>query len=272
MYPPVIGGTEGHVGSLAQALAGRGHSVSVATARVPGTPAFEVADGIRVHRVRSLAERAGPHENAARPYQPPFPDPLVTRALWRIVKRERPDVVHAHSPIVHSFIPLKRLSRARLVLTMHDYAAICAVRMLMRNGSPCSGPGAAQVHGVRHADVRRSQGPRPRDGAPRGTAGAGRRRSRDRGERRRRACLRGAATPDRGRAELPAPWRRRCGAAGVAPGVAPGRPVHPLCRRARREQGRGRPPARAMRDSPRRRPSCSSAARIRACRTPRARA
>jgi glycosyltransferase involved in cell wall biosynthesis len=50
-------------------------------------------------------------------------------------------VVHAHSPIVHSFIPLKRLSRARLVLTMHDYAAICAVRMLIRNGSPCSGPG-----------------------------------------------------------------------------------------------------------------------------------
>jgi len=94
-----------------------------------------------VHRMRGLAQRAGAHESAARPFHPQFPDPLVTRALARVVEQERPDVVHAHSPIVHSFIPLKRRSRARLVLTLHDYAAICAVRVLMRDGSPCSGPG-----------------------------------------------------------------------------------------------------------------------------------
>ena len=28
-----------------------------------------------------------------------------------------------------------------LVLTMHDYGAICALRVLMRDGAPCSGPG-----------------------------------------------------------------------------------------------------------------------------------
>jgi glycosyltransferase involved in cell wall biosynthesis len=146
LFAPVIGGTEGHVGALARALADRGHTVSVATAQVPGTPPFEVADGVRVHRMRGLAQRAGAHESAGRPFHPPFPDPLVTRALWRVVEKERPDVVHAHSPIVHSFVPLKRRSRARLVLTLHDYAAICAVRVLMREGSPCSGPGLVKCN------------------------------------------------------------------------------------------------------------------------------
>lgn len=141
LYAPVIGGAEGHVAGLARALTDRGHTVSVATAQVPGTPPFELDEGVRIHRVRGLVQRAGVHESSRRPFHPPFPDPLVTRALWRIVQRERPDVVHAHSPIVHSYLPLKRLSRARLVLTMHDYGAICALRVLMRDGAPCSGPG-----------------------------------------------------------------------------------------------------------------------------------
>jgi glycosyltransferase involved in cell wall biosynthesis len=140
LYPPAIGGTEGHVSGLARVLAERGHDVSVATARLPGTPAFEETGGIRIHRLQGLAARVGVHASAARPYHPPFPDPLVTRALRAIVERERPDVVHAHSPTVHSFIPLKRASRARLVLTLHDYGAVCALRTLMRDGSLCSGP------------------------------------------------------------------------------------------------------------------------------------
>jgi glycosyltransferase involved in cell wall biosynthesis len=140
LYPPAIGGMEGHVSALARALRDRGHEVSVATALLPGTPAFETDDGIRIHRFRGLAARTGVHVRADRPYHPPFPDPLVTRALHAIVARERPDVVHAHSPVVHSFIPLKRLARARLVLTLHDYGSVCTLRTLMRDGALCSGP------------------------------------------------------------------------------------------------------------------------------------
>jgi glycosyltransferase involved in cell wall biosynthesis len=144
LFAPAVGGTEGHVGALARKFADDGHSVAIATAHIPGTAAFEISDGVRIHRLRGLAQAARAHESADRPFHPPFADPLVTRALWRVVNRERPDVVHAHSPMVHSFIPLKRLSRARLVLTMHDYGAICAVRVLMRDGSLCSGPGLAK--------------------------------------------------------------------------------------------------------------------------------
>ena len=231
--------------------------------------------------MRGLAQRAGAHESAARPFHPPFPDPLVTRALWRIVKQERPDVVHAHSPIVHSFIPLKRLSRARLVLTMHDYGAICALRMLMRDGVAVQRAGPAQVQ--RPCAVQTygaARGARARDGAARRTARARRRRFRDRGERRRRAGVRGAAAPDRGRAELPAPRRRRLGAARGAPGVAPGGRLHPLRRRARREQGRRRPPARvraarrsaaARADRHARARACPDTARARRDRPPRSR-
>jgi glycosyltransferase involved in cell wall biosynthesis len=156
LYPPAIGGMEGHVSALGRALRDRGHDVSVATARLPGTPAYETDDGIRIHRFQGLAARTGVHARADRPYHPPFADPLVTRALHTIVARERPDVVHAHSPVVHSFVPLKRSSRARLVLTLHDYGSVCVLRTLMRDSSPCSGPGllkcaacASREYGVR---------------------------------------------------------------------------------------------------------------------------
>lgn len=50
-FPPEVGGLESHVFYLARALAARGHRVDVVTSRsVPGTPAFETMDGIRVHR------------------------------------------------------------------------------------------------------------------------------------------------------------------------------------------------------------------------------
>ena len=223
LYAPVIGGAEGHVGGLARALTDRGHTVSVATAQVPGTPPFELDEGVRIHRVRGLVQRAGVHESARRPFHPPFPDPLVTRALWRIVQRERPDVVHAHSPIVHSYLPLKRLSRARLVLTMHDYGAICALRVLMRDGAPCSGPGLLKCNACAGRAYRSGQRRRTRDGAAGRAARARRRRCPDRGERGRRTRLLVAAAADRGGAELPprrAPWHP-VSAPCVPPGCPP---------------------------------------------------
>src|SRR2546421_9007585 len=42
--------------------------------------------------------------------------------LFRSILREHPDIVHAHNWIVHSFLPLKAWSKAKLVLTLHDYS------------------------------------------------------------------------------------------------------------------------------------------------------
>ena len=139
LYPPHIGGSEQYVQNLSRELVARGHEVSVATV-TNDEPSVADEAGVRVHRVRSTTQRAS--QNATgRPYLPPFPDPDVVGSLRRIVDEQRPDVVHAHNWIVDSFLPLKRSSDARLVMTLHDYSVVCAKRSLLYRGLPCSGPG-----------------------------------------------------------------------------------------------------------------------------------
>jgi len=42
---------------------------------------------------------------------------------------------------VHAFLPLKRWSKARLVMSLHDYSLICAKKKLIYRDAACSGPG-----------------------------------------------------------------------------------------------------------------------------------
>jgi glycosyltransferase involved in cell wall biosynthesis len=54
----------------------------------------------------------------------------------------RPDVVHAHNWLVHSYLPLhRRQGAAALLLSLHDYGLLCATKRLLWRGAPCSGPG-----------------------------------------------------------------------------------------------------------------------------------
>lgn len=94
---PRLGGVERQVSGLALQLRERGHGVSVITF-TPGPP---VVDGIVVHRLPSVVPagwRALQRGLAAVGMElaDPLP-PVVTRALARILERERIDVVHAHS-------------------------------------------------------------------------------------------------------------------------------------------------------------------------------
>src|SRR5207247_2287614 len=50
-------------------------------------------------------------------------------------------IVHAHNWMVHSFTPLKLWSKAKLVVTLHDYSLICVQKRLMYHGALCNGPG-----------------------------------------------------------------------------------------------------------------------------------
>ena len=50
-YVPHIGGVEVLFKNLCERLVAKGHDVTVATLRLPGTPAFEVINGVKVHRV-----------------------------------------------------------------------------------------------------------------------------------------------------------------------------------------------------------------------------
>jgi glycosyltransferase involved in cell wall biosynthesis len=136
-FAPVIGGEERHVEALAGELAARGHEVSIATIAIPGEPAFEVREGVRVHRLRAAAQRLPAlFADPRRPHAAPLPDPELAAGLRRVARAERPDVVHAHNWIVNSALGLP----APLVLTLHDYSHACATKRLMRDGAPCPGP------------------------------------------------------------------------------------------------------------------------------------
>lgn len=144
-FPPDIGGEERHVFNLANTLAGRGHEVAVATQRMAGVPDEEVlASGVHVHRFATMAMSLPGVYSTSRPHHLPAPDPLGVRELARIVRRERPEVIHAHNWIVNSALALRRHSATRprfgLVLTLHDYSQVCATKRLMRAGSVCEGP------------------------------------------------------------------------------------------------------------------------------------
>ena len=140
-YHPVIGGEETHVRTLARELARRGHEVTVATLHQPGQPDVELDGPVRVHRIRAAVQRAPwLFSKGARQSAPPFPDPAVTAGLSRLLASVQPDVVHAHNWLVHSYLPLRRMGGAPLVVTLHDYSLICAKKNLMYRGAVCSGP------------------------------------------------------------------------------------------------------------------------------------
>jgi glycosyltransferase involved in cell wall biosynthesis len=148
-FPPDVGGEERHVFNLANTLAGRGHDVAVATQRMADVPDQEtLASGVRVHRFATAAMRLPGVYSTSRTHHPPLPDPLGVRELTRIIRQERPQVVHAHNWIVNSAVALRRSSpsgpRFGLVLTLHDFSHVCATKRLMRMGSACEGPTVAR--------------------------------------------------------------------------------------------------------------------------------
>ena len=141
-YAPIVGGEERMTESLAAELAARGHDVAVATLRQPGLAAFELLDGIRVHRLPGLAQRIGRlFSEDGRRHAPPAPDPETVIALRRVIALERPDVVHGHNWLAHAYLPLRHNHAAAYVLSLHDYSLVCAIKRMMRLGEPCSGPG-----------------------------------------------------------------------------------------------------------------------------------
>lgn len=140
-YAPVVGGEERHVQDLSIELVKRGHRVSVATLQIPGVPEFEVDQGVQIHRIKSTTQRASWLYKQERSHHPPMPDPEVSLALQRIIKRDKPDIVHAHNWMLYSFLPLKMWSGLPLVVSLHDYSFLCSQKRLMHfDTTLCSGP------------------------------------------------------------------------------------------------------------------------------------
>src|SRR4051812_45541059 len=155
-FAPIVGGEERVVEDLSRELVSRGHDVSIATLQQPGdTPVGEVA-GAKVHPLRSSSYRlTRSNRDTERRHAPPAPDPETVVDLSRVLRRERPQIVHAHNWIVHSYLPLARGSHSALALSLHDYGLICATKRLRRKDHVCSGPApvkcqlcASEHHGV----------------------------------------------------------------------------------------------------------------------------
>ena len=147
-YPPIAGGEEYHVQNLARAIAERGHQVSVVTQCQAGMPSLREEGGVRVYRVPALTGHLPwLFSEPVRKHAPPWPDPQTMRALSQTLEHERPQIVHAHDWIVNSFLPLKRRSRAYLVLTLHDYSLVCGSKTGFYHGAACTGPGLVKCLG-----------------------------------------------------------------------------------------------------------------------------
>ena len=142
-FAPVVGGEERIVEDLSAELAKRGHEVAVATLRQPIGEPPPRQDGIEIELLRSTVQRVpGLAADPERSYATPGPDPLAVADLRRVLRRFRPDVVHAHNWLVHSYLPLAKRSGAAFVLSLHDYSLVCATKRFFYKGGVCSGPAA----------------------------------------------------------------------------------------------------------------------------------
>ena len=140
-FAPIVGGEERVVEDLSRELVARGHDVSIATLQQPGDETPDDVAGVRVHALRSSSYRiTRTNQDTERRHAPPAPDPETVLDLRRVLRRERPQVVHAHNWIVHSYLPLARGAHSALVLSLHDYGLICATKRLRRKDEVCSGP------------------------------------------------------------------------------------------------------------------------------------
>ncbi|HYG96565.1 MAG TPA: glycosyltransferase family 4 protein [Solirubrobacterales bacterium] len=141
-FAPIVGGEERIVEDLSRELARRGHEVAVATLRQPLGGPPQRQDGVEVELLETAMSRVpGLAADPERAYAPPAPDPLTVRDLRQAIRRFRPDVVHAHNWLVHSYLPLDRRSGAAFVLSLHDYSLVCATKRFFYKGGVCSGPG-----------------------------------------------------------------------------------------------------------------------------------
>lgn len=142
-YPPVVGGAEHHVRNLSRALVARGHCVSVATIQLDdGLPSYTRDEyGVTVHRLRTSIQRMDRVFTTERKNAPPIADPEGTLALRRIIRAEKPDVVHAHDWLGRSLLPRVARERRPLLVTLHDYSRVCAQKRLVYRHAPCAGPG-----------------------------------------------------------------------------------------------------------------------------------
>ncbi|MCU7728545.1 glycosyltransferase family 4 protein [Actinoplanes sp. KI2] len=144
LYAPVIGGLERSIATSSEELVRRGHEVTVLTLATPQAPRSETRNGVRVRRVRSVANTLLPrmNQNPAKPFHPTAPDPLTTVDIRAELRAGRYDVVHSHDWLMYSYLPLRHgRDGVPHVHTAHDYGLTCVKKTFSADGRHCpTGP------------------------------------------------------------------------------------------------------------------------------------
>lgn len=146
-YPPYIGGAQIQTQLLARKLRERGHEVAVASVWQNELPAFEEDGGIGIYRLRQMRTLKSLARKRFQHHQPPFPDPVTTLALRRVIRRFKPDIIHSYGWICYSAAAALVGIDVPLLITARDYGYSCANRTLLRDGQDCSGPALAKCLG-----------------------------------------------------------------------------------------------------------------------------
>ena len=148
-FLPNVGGLEFAIAALVRSQVRRGRVVALATPLHPDAPARENLDGAQVHRLpMTMARLPGAYVDPTHLYFPPVPDPRFTRAFADLVRRFRPDVIHAHGWILYSVLGPARRAGVPVVATAHDHSQVCATKVMLYQGRDvCSGPGLRKCIG-----------------------------------------------------------------------------------------------------------------------------
>ncbi|HUL62632.1 MAG TPA: glycosyltransferase family 4 protein [Methanocella sp.] len=118
LFHPFAGGVEKHMYELSRALVRQGVEVAVVTTRLPGTPAYEEIDGVRVHRVPGLVVKVPGF------YPPPLTfSPGFVGHLKRLDDQYHYDVVHLQNRFFVDFDAAAlycRLRKRPFMMTIHN--------------------------------------------------------------------------------------------------------------------------------------------------------
>ncbi len=139
--PPIVGGRDLQVQMLSHELAARGHEVDVVALAGPSGPSLTMDGVVPVHRVAGWSRVLSRlYADPEKPFHPTMADPGVVRSLRRLLRERRPDVIHAHSWMLYSFLPLLPWPGTKVVVAIHEYGFVCPKNTFAYRGGVCSGP------------------------------------------------------------------------------------------------------------------------------------
>ncbi len=118
LFHPFSGGVEKHMYELSRELVRQGVDVTVVTARIRGTPAYEEIDGVKVHRVPCLEIRAPGF----------YPPPLIVAPgfvlrLKKLDDQHHFDIIHLQNRFFVGFDMAAvycKLKRKPFMMTIHN--------------------------------------------------------------------------------------------------------------------------------------------------------